>query len=297
MALPEDGDYNRTPYPNSLYIMLYDNHENENFPCHWHTAMEIIMPIKDTYEVQLRNQKYLLRENDILFIPPLDLHAINVPPKSENGQRIILMFEPAILLSLPGLSDAVSHLDNLTLVTPEETPDIYHEVQSLLMGCYDDYRKGDLFQYITIYVKIIELFVLLMRYQSGGKLLNLPDMQSYKRKDYITRLASVFEYINCHLSENMTLESAAKIANFSKFHFERIFKGYTNMPFLQFVKLKRITRSEMLLLNPEMSIIDVAMESGFRNVSAFNRAFKEIKHCTPSEFRKIHTQNLSRLGK
>jgi len=50
---------------------------------------------------------------------------------------------------------------------------------------------------------------------------------------------------------------------------------------------KRITKAETLMLDPKISITDIAVDSGFHSVSAFNKAFKEIKHCTPSAFRKF----------
>jgi AraC-like DNA-binding protein len=287
MPIPEDGNYNNTPYTDNLYVMLWDNKENWNFPSHWHSAMEIIMPTKGCYEVELRNKTYLLRENDILFISSMELHSINVPPKSEKGQRIILMFEPTILLSLPGLLEVVAGLYNLNYITPEKMPDIHKDIQLLLKKCRDEVNNNDdIYRNIAIYARIIEIFVILARYQSSGKFPHKTDIRLGKRQDYIVRLNVVFEYVNNNLSKDLTLEAAAKLANFSKFHFERIFRLYTNMPFYQFVENKRITRSETLLLNPKLSIIDVAMDSGFRNVSSFNRVFKKIKHCTPSEYRK-----------
>jgi AraC-like DNA-binding protein len=286
MPVPKDGNYNNTPYINDLYVLLWDNNEDTNFPDHWHSAIEIIMPTKGSYEVQLRDKTYLLKENDILFIPSMDLHAINVPPKSEKGRRIILMFEPTILFSLTDLSEAVAGLYNMNYITPEKMPDIHRDIQLLITECFNEHKNGDLYKNIAIYTKIIEMFVLLARYQNSGKFPRIPDMNQGKRQDYIIRLNAVFEYINNNLSKPLTLEAAAKVANFSKFHFERVFKLYTNMSFYQFVEYKRITKSETILLNPKLSITDVAMHSGFHSVSAFNRAFKKIKLCTPSEYRK-----------
>jgi transcriptional regulator GlxA family with amidase domain len=154
-----------------------------------------------------------------------------------------------------------------------------------------------MYKNIAIYAKIIEMFVILARHQNSGKSSRIPDANLSKRQDYIIRLNAVFEYINNNLSKTLTLEAAAKAANFSKFHFERVFKLYTNMSFYQFVEYKRITKSETVLLNPKLSINDVAIHSGFHSVSAFNRAFKKIKLCTPSESRKnIFTRPGGRSG-
>jgi AraC-like DNA-binding protein len=286
MALAVDGDYNKFPYKTNLYTILWENTENLDYPSHWHSAMELIMPIKGSYEVQLRNKTYLLKENDIIIIPPLDIHGINVPPDSKNGLRIILMIEPTILFSLPGISDSILKQYNFNLITHKEMPDIHGEIQRLLMDCYSEYKKGDIYQTTAMYAKIIDIFVILSRYYDR-KLSHNGDTQT-KRQDYIVKLNSVFEYIDSHLTKKLTLEKLAKVAHYSKFHFERIFKVFTSMSFYQFLKMKRVIYSETLLLDPKLAIIDVALKSGFGSVSAYNRAFKEIKHCTPSEFRKTH---------
>jgi AraC-like DNA-binding protein len=79
----------------------------------------------------------------------------------------------------------------------------------------------------------------------------------------------------------------AGIANFSKFHFARIFKEFTNLPFNHYLQQKRVKKAEALLLNPAYSIADVAMHAGFKSISTFNRVFKEIKRYTPSEYKKM----------
>jgi AraC-like DNA-binding protein len=196
------------------------------------------------------------------------------------------MFEPTILFSLPGLSEIVGGLYNLNYITPEKMPDIHRDIYLLLRRCKDEDDNNDKYKYIAIYAKIIEIFVILARYQNSGGFPDKTDLRPGKRQDYIVWLNAVIEHVNNNLSKNLTLEEAAKLANFSKFHFERIFRLYTNMSFYQFVENKRISKSETMLLNPKLSIIDVAMNSGFHSVSAFNRAFKKIKNCTPSEYRK-----------
>jgi len=286
MALPVDGDYNKFLYKTNLYILLWENTEDLNYPGHWHSAMELIMPIEGSYEIQLRDKIYLLKENDILLIPPLAVHGITVPPDSKKGLRIILMIEPTVLFSLPGISDSIIKQYNLNLITHDETPEIHGDIQRLLMDCYKEYKKGDIYQTTAMYAKIIDIFVILSRYYDK-KLSHRGNIQTNKRQDYIVKFNSVFEYIDGHLTEKLTLEKLAKVAHYSKFHFERMFKVFTSMSFYQFLKMKRVFYSEALLLNPKLSIIDVAMKSGFGSVSAFNRAFKEIRHYTPSEFRKM----------
>ena len=103
----------------------------------------------------------------------------------------------------------------------------------------------------------------------------------------MARLNAVFEYIENHLSEDLSLELAADIANFSKFHFARIFKEFTNLSFNHYLQQKRVKKAEALLLNPNYSIAEAALDAGFKSISTFNRVFREIKHYTPSEYKKM----------
>ena len=111
-------------------------------------------------------------------------------------------------------------------------------------------------------------------------------------KEYVTKFGNLLEYIDNHYTEDLTLEDMADIIGFSKYHFSRLFKQYTNFTFCDYLKNRRIQAAEMLLEQPEYSITEVALQAGFPSISTFNRIFKEYKNCTPTEFR---TRLLKRL--
>jgi AraC-like DNA-binding protein len=271
--------------------MLYENVQNENYPLHWHTATEIVMPLKCSYDAVLLKKSYRLRENDILIVPSHELHSLSVPPSAENGRRFIFMFEPTLLYSLGGLSGAISVLHDLNLITPEKMPDLHKIAHSVILDIREEYWRGDALRNAAIYAKIIDLYIAMVRYRNSGKILpGIPpddEGKPNKRQEYVARLNAVFEYIENHLSEELSLEMVAEIANFSKFHFAHIFKEYTNLSFNHYLQQKRIRKAESLLLNPIYSIADVALDAGFESISTFNRVFKEINHYSPSEYKKM----------
>ena len=84
------------------------------------------------------------------------------------------------------------------------------------------------------------------------------------------------------------LSKLADIAGYSKYHFSRIFKRYNEMSYIQYINKIRTNAAQTLLLDPNISITEVAMRSGFSSITSFNRAFKEVKHCTPTEFKKFY---------
>ena len=101
------------------------------------------------------------------------------------------------------------------------------------------------------------------------------------------KLKYVMNYINHNFTEELSLDTLAAIAGYSKFHFSRLFKKYNNMSCIQYINCKRIKMAEQLLCDPEISVTDIAMRSGFSSITTFNRIFKAHKNCTPSEFRKL----------
>ena len=109
-----------------------------------------------------------------------------------------------------------------------------------------------------------------------------------KQEEYFDMFIKICDYINEHCSEDLTLEAVADMSGFSKFYFSKLFKQFTNVSFYRYVNQKRIAKAELLLINPENSITDVALSCGFSSLSPFIRMFKLIKGCTPTEFRNIY---------
>jgi len=278
---------------------MFENTQNEDYPLHWHTTVEIIMPLSQGYDVTLRDHAYHLKENDILIVPSRELHSISVPPDACNGRRLILLFEPSILYTIFGQAGIVSKLYSITHITSETAPPIYQKIYSLLMDSYHELTKNDIFKFTATYHHIIEVFIILARYytdlqkspgNTGNGITGTDnDEQFGSRNEYISRLDVLFEYIDKHLTETITLKKAAAITNFSEFHFARIFKCYANMSFHQYLQYKRIDKSKFFLQNPKLSITDVAMSSGFTSLATFNRVFRQIEHYTPSEYRKMYS--------
>lgn len=104
---------------------------------------------------------------------------------------------------------------------------------------------------------------------------------------YAARFDRVFDYIDKHLSEELSVECLSQVANFSKFHFHRQFSDYAGINVFRYIQLMRLKRaSYRLVFNEEALIIDIALEAGFENPESFSRAFKQIFGQTPSQFRK-----------
>ena len=102
------------------------------------------------------------------------------------------------------------------------------------------------------------------------------------------RMSTIMEFTMSHFQNEITLNNIASIANMTPNAFCRYFKQRTNKTYFQFLIEVRIENSCRLLKNKDLLITEVSEKSGFKNISNFNRKFKENKGITPSKFRSLH---------
>ncbi len=102
----------------------------------------------------------------------------------------------------------------------------------------------------------------------------------------ITR-AVAFIRENYHDSE-LTLDSVAREAHISRFHFSRSFKAQTGRRFIDYLTMLRLSRARVLLTESDDSITSICHAVGYRDLSHFERTFKGWFAVSPSEFRRRH---------
>ncbi len=105
------------------------------------------------------------------------------------------------------------------------------------------------------------------------------------RAEYELRVNRVLDYIREHKAEELTLETLARVAAFSPFHFHRIFKAMTGENVKELVQRTRLESAASQLVYAQEDILAVALDNGFRSASAFARAFKERFGMTASAWR------------
>lgn len=93
------------------------------------------------------------------------------------------------------------------------------------------------------------------------------------------------EYIKQHYLERISLEEIASHVGLSRTYLSTTFKKETGMALYNFVNVYRVEISKNLLLNTNISLIDVAGRSGFSDQSYFTRIFKKLTGVSPQKFR------------
>jgi len=98
------------------------------------------------------------------------------------------------------------------------------------------------------------------------------------------RLAKVMHYINVSYRRKIELGEVSEIANLHPAAFSRFFKEKTGKTFIHFINNMRISYACKLIIENQLSVSEVCYESGFNNISNFNRTFKKQTGYTPTEY-------------
>lgn len=98
-------------------------------------------------------------------------------------------------------------------------------------------------------------------------------------------IGNVEEYILFHYAQNITLKDLAKLYFINEKYLGRLFHANTGRSFHQYLNQIRLEHAVSLLENTTMSILNIALECGYSNITYFNRIFYKNFHLSPSQYR------------
>ena len=102
------------------------------------------------------------------------------------------------------------------------------------------------------------------------------------------RINKIYEYIVDHFAENINLGDVSSHVNMSPSSFCRYLRNRLGKPFKQMLTEVRIGHACKELLETEKTIARIAYESGYNNLSNFNRRFREVKTLNPLEYKRTY---------
>lgn len=122
------------------------------------------------------------------------------------------------------------------------------------------------------------------------------------RREYQARINRAIDHIEQNLDRPLKIEDISAAANFSPYHFHRIFSAAVGEPIYRFVRRVRLEKAAAYLVqNPSKSITEITYDCGFSSPATFARAFKELFGYSASDWRegawKDYSKNRKAKGK
>lgn len=104
--------------------------------------------------------------------------------------------------------------------------------------------------------------------------------------EHLRQIQRAIDYIEDHMAEDISSDLIAKVAGFSKWHFQMVFSSAVGDTLKEYIRKRRLTAALIALGATDKRIIDIALDAGFESQEAFTRAFKHMFGKNPGECRK-----------
>lgn len=260
------------------------NTDVQVFPPHWHERIEIVYVLGEELKIGVNNIVYTLHKRDILIVGMGEVHYFLMQP--QKCDRIIVHFELSLFGSLANSISGRRLLNPLIPFCPDNELSafsIHAFFERIILAIQQETQlKEKGFEFI-LGARLYELAAGIIRYIPNEKLC-AAEMNKQMKK--LQLLEQVAQYVDRNLYREITLEEVSKHVNFSMYHFTRFFKDTTGMTFWQYLNNYKVSKAANYLINTTDTISEIAFNSGFNSIKTFNRVFKQIKGCSPSEFKK-----------
>lgn len=255
------------------------------FTKHSHTRFEITLVNNGYGEYTTENEVYPIKTGDIFVFSSNETHSIT--KVSGDGLSITnLHFEPRYLID-NRYSDTSDDFINFCF---SHSPDFKNRIP-----CNDADKLRN--NYLMIKQELTEQnsnYEMAVRANLDLILIELLRNHKYKtdsmpiNQNSIFNMLSVYNYIDEHISDELTLHNLSNIANLSPNYFSHIFKKLNGISLWDYITAKRIEKAIKLITdrNSNLTILEIALQCGFNNTVNFNKAFKKQKGITPSTLKK-----------
>jgi len=253
---------------------------------HDHTFFELIYVYDGSCKQTVSNNTLNLTQGDVCIIPPGIKHSIGVFDNSivfnclirkSTLHNIFFNFlNNANILSAFFLNNIYSENGNDYIIFHTGSD---FEIQRGFLYMYWDSINQALYWDQTISYSLMLTFALLIRNYEKAY-----DVPTFTRKTDVQRFA-LLQFIQ----DNFTDISLDKVAD--KFHYtpeytSRLIKSTTGKSFTQIVTQIRIEKAQVLLMDTNLSVADIAEQIGYESPENFIRVFKKQLHMTPTEYRR-----------
>jgi len=252
-----------------------------------HTALEVTF-FKDAEGIYIIGDKeYDFKAGDIFLMTSFTNHRIKKVTKS--GVVCNISFEPRFIWSAGSDFFDVKYLRvffdksmNFEYRLDRNNPAI-KKIRKLVLDIGQEFaEKKHGYEHVAK-AYLLTILVNIMRefdYLSG-------DSENVAlEKMNISAIGKTMDFINQHLSEEIKLDTLAKIANLSPSYYGMLFKSFNGLSPVEYIIAKRVEKATKLLCKTDSSILDIGLSCGFNNSVSFNRTFKKVTGTTPSEYRK-----------
>ena len=260
---------------------------NRPYREHHHTECEISAILSGSCRWQIRRMPVESGSGDVLIFGSDEEHYITNISDGDPLKILNIQFEPRFIWSAGGDLFDARYLSIFLNHGPEfenrleALSDTARQVSALMQQI-----REECLQSRPEYELIVKAELLLILGQLGRRFTAVLEEPAIRSGAHLQQLETALNYIDDNLTTELTLEEIAQAAGMSRSYFSAVFKKLNGLTVWDYITNKRIQLAVDHIRQGTHSITEIALLCGYNTMANFNRSFKMVTHCTPSQFRK-----------
>ena len=240
---------------------------------HWHEYYEMEFVLSGHAVEIVNGVSYAIGPGTVTLLSPVDFHAYHELDPNNPLVLIKLQFQD-LFLPKTIRNDIYMHKEaKITKINDE----IF---KNMLIQLFEEYQKDHYAKDTYLMNGIVNLCILMMRHVMADK-----KVDRLSEKEH-SPIQDAVLYVRTHFRENISAEAVAKTVHLSPNYFSEYFKKQTGEKFSIFVLRLRVEFAANLLRVSDLSVKEVAFESGFNSAAYFSNTFKSFYNTSPERYRK-----------
>ncbi len=262
-------------YENNSERFMFQVLDDFSFPAHLHAGLEFFLVQEGEIWMTVGDVRRKLRKGDLGIAFSNRIHSYETDKETGGNKGILILcparmggdFLPVIMSNYPA---------SPFLFGEAVHPDIPYSLKSLLLTRPD--RQED--------ISVISAFIQLVLARS------LPEMKLLKNREssFSDSTARLIAYLSENYKEPVTLTVLSEQLGVSRYSVSRIFSEKLHTSFSNYINTLRIDNAKLLLQGSSYDILTISFLCGYDNPRTFNRKFKALCGCQPTEYRKKRLQ-------
>ena len=258
-------------------------HEVMNFRYHWHPdVFELNILLSGQQYFCRGRESHLLKEGDMILIDPNTGHASY--GQTQNTIALVIHFDRKVFRQFTAKGEMLSFPSCISSADSSEPrfARIRALAASLILSLSSDSPYTSYISKAAGEALIAELLASF----SPVCVSSAPEVDEETQKI----IRSIMQYIETHYAEKIALEDIASITGYNRTYISTLFHKSVGISFYDYLMRVRLQNALKDLVMTDKNLTDIALTNGFPDSKSFNRRFRELLNCLPSEYR---TQVLS----
>ncbi|MFT4143204.1 MAG: AraC family transcriptional regulator [Mobilitalea sp.] len=258
-------------------IFHINDRQRKDFNFHYHDFNKIMILLSGNINYTIEGKNYMLKPYDIVLVNAGEIHRPSILDNSAY-ERIIIYVSTQFISKYKGADYDLGYCferakkedSNVLRVASMDKSKLYQVCQELEYSFEDQAYAKELYQKILF----LEFLIQLNRTAISNHI-NYLDSANANSK-----LIKIIEYINEHLTEELSIDVLADQFYLSRYYLMHFFKEETGYTIGNYITEKRLLLAKNMVQNGS-TITEACFQSGFKNYSTFSRAFKKAFRTIP----------------